>query len=186
MTAMTEMPRYKSHKTVWALQIGEGLTVHSDGSVTLPIVDPGYAPVTVERGVVARYMPMPGDYYVQYADGYKSISPRKAFLEGYKPEETPVGAPKLSPEHIEAQIVSVVSGRASVLFKDVPQSPDLQRITICLMTLRNGCVLVGQSACAAVENYDEHIGHQIAYDDAKRQIWALEGYLLRERLSARS
>jgi len=26
---------------------------------------------------------MPGDYYVVYEDGYKSISPAKAFEEGY-------------------------------------------------------------------------------------------------------
>jgi hypothetical protein len=89
MNASIEMPRYKSHKQVWALQIGEGLEVHSDGSVTLPIVDAGYEPVTVEKAVVQRYMPMPGDFYVVYADGYKSISPRKAFLDGYKLEESP-------------------------------------------------------------------------------------------------
>jgi hypothetical protein len=81
--AAMEMPKYRSHKEVWALKIGEGLTVNPDGSVTLPIVDPGYAPVTVEKGVVGRYMPMPGDYYVVYSDGYKSISPAKAFEEGY-------------------------------------------------------------------------------------------------------
>jgi hypothetical protein len=82
--ALMQMPRYKSHKQVWALQIGEGLKVNPDGSVVLPIVDSGYEPVTVERGVVQRYMPMPGDFYVVYEDGYKSISPRKAFLEGYE------------------------------------------------------------------------------------------------------
>lgn len=81
--ASMEMPRYQSHKKVWALKIGEGLKVNPDGSVVLPIVDPGYAPVTVEAGVVSRYMPMPGDYYVVYDDGYKSISPAKAFEEGY-------------------------------------------------------------------------------------------------------
>ena len=84
-----EMPRYKSHKTVWALKIGEGIKVNPDGSAELPIADEGYAPVVVEKGVISRYVPMPGDYYVQYADGYKSISPAKAFEEGYKREESP-------------------------------------------------------------------------------------------------
>lgn len=81
--AARAMPKYRSHKEVWALKIGEGIVVNPNGSVILPIVDPGYAPVTVEAAVVGRYMPMPGDYYVVYSDGYKSISPAKAFEEGY-------------------------------------------------------------------------------------------------------
>lgn len=83
MGSSKEMPRYQSHKKVWALKIGEGITVAADGSVTLPIIDPGYEPVTVSKEVVARYLPMPGDYYVVYDDGYKSISPAKAFEDGY-------------------------------------------------------------------------------------------------------
>lgn len=83
IAASAEMPKYRSHKEVWALKVGEGLKVNPDGSVTLQIIDPGYAPVTVAKEVVSRYMPMPGDYYVVYADGYQSISPAKAFEEGY-------------------------------------------------------------------------------------------------------
>lgn len=81
--AQAEMPRYQSHKKVWALKIGEGITVHRDGSATFNIADAGFAPVTVEAGVISRYVPMPGDYYVVYDDGYKSISPAKAFEDGY-------------------------------------------------------------------------------------------------------
>lgn len=50
------------------------------GSVS---VDEGYAIVTLPADMWSRYKPVAGDYYVQYADGYKSFSPRKAFLEGY-------------------------------------------------------------------------------------------------------
>ena len=78
-----QMPRYRCHKEVHALKIGEGLVVNSDGSTTLPILDDGFAPVTVEPGVVSRYVPMPGDYLVVYEDGYRSISPAKAFEDGY-------------------------------------------------------------------------------------------------------
>src|SRR6185312_6542709 len=92
-------------------------------------------------------------------------------------------APRLTPKHIDDQIVSVVSGRASVLFGDSPHSAALECLTICVVTLKNGFTLVGKSACASPENYDEHIGRQIAYDDARKQIWALEGYLLRSKLA---
>lgn len=93
-------------------------------------------------------------------------------------------APRLTPQMIDDQIVSAVSGRASVLFKDVPHSEAMQCLTLCVMTLKNGYTLVGKSACASPENYDEHIGRQIAYEDARKQIWALEGYALRNKLAA--
>jgi hypothetical protein len=43
----------------------------------------GYAPVCLPYEMFSRYKPIVGDFYVVYADGYKSFSPRKAFLEGY-------------------------------------------------------------------------------------------------------
>lgn len=33
--------------------------------------------------IFARYMPIPGDFYVVYSDGYSSFSPKAAFVEGY-------------------------------------------------------------------------------------------------------
>lgn len=78
-----EMPKYRSHKTVWALQIAEGLEVLPDGSCKLPFTNPRYAPQVVSKEVISRYIPLPGDYLVVYNDGYKSISPRAAFEDGY-------------------------------------------------------------------------------------------------------
>jgi len=54
--------------------------------------------------------------------------------------------------------------------------------TICVLTLQNGFTVVGKSACAEPANFNRELGQKIAYDDAVRQIWALEGYLLKERL----
>lgn len=72
-----EMPRYVSHKKVWALEID---TVNGH---RLTFRDKGYAPILCDGAMFSRYTPVAGDYYVQYDDGYKSFSPRKAFLEGY-------------------------------------------------------------------------------------------------------
>jgi len=72
-----EMPRYQSHKKVWALKIA------SVNGHRLTFADEGYAPLLVDAPMFARYTPVPGDYYVVYDDGYKSISPAKAFEEGY-------------------------------------------------------------------------------------------------------
>lgn len=92
-------------------------------------------------------------------------------------------APRLTPQHIDDQIVSERWGRASELFNE-PNSVPLQCLTVCVVTLRNGFTLVGKSACASPENFDLEIGGKIARDDARKQIWALEGYLLRSKLAA--
>ena len=99
-------------------------------------------------------------------------------------QEKGLNAPRLTPDHIDAQIVSEVSGRASELFKGAPISKELECLTICVLTLKNGFTIVGKSACASPENYDAALGHKIAREDARKQIWALEGYLLRSKLAA--
>ena len=53
---------------------------------------------------------------------------------------------------------------------------------MCALTLRNGYIVTGESAAASPENFDESIGRKIACRKAYDQIWALEGYLLRQRL----
>ena len=79
-----QMPRYKCHKVVSALKIGEGpIEVQENGDAIFPIADGGFAPLLIENATTMRYFPSPGDYFVVYEDGYKSISPRKAFEEGY-------------------------------------------------------------------------------------------------------
>lgn len=55
-------------------------------------------------------------------------------------------------------------------------------LTICVLTLVNGFTVVGKSACASPENYNKEIGEKVAFDDAFRQIWPLEGYLLKQEL----
>jgi hypothetical protein len=83
--ASMEMPRYVSHKQVWALEIDQiAPSTEAGGQALLSFRDKGYAPIFAAAEMFSRYQPVPGDFYVQYADGYKSFSPRKAFLEGYK------------------------------------------------------------------------------------------------------
>lgn len=55
--------------------------------------------------------------------------------------------------------------------------------TSCLLTLKNGFTVHGESACASPENFDAELGAKIAKDNAVDKIWMLEGYLLKERLS---
>lgn len=84
-----------------------------------------------------------------------------------------LNAPRLTPSLIDAAIAS----------EDYHVFPGTT-VTVAALTLRNGFVVVGKSASASPENFDTEIGRKIARDDARNQIWALEGYLLREKLAA--
>ena len=84
----TEMPKYKSHKEVWALKIEKVIDPtepnnESDGSRLLLFVDKRYAPMRVKHEYVRKHNPQEGGYYVRYKDGYESWSPAEAFEEGY-------------------------------------------------------------------------------------------------------
>lgn len=94
-----------------------------------------------------------------------------------------LNAPRLNPEHINSQIVAEYYGRASEMWKDAPGHPSLECLTICVLVLKNGYMVTGESACASPENYDRDIGIKIARDNARNKIWALEGYVLKNRLA---
>jgi Phage protein (N4 Gp49/phage Sf6 gene 66) family len=55
-------------------------------------------------------------------------------------------------------------------------------VTVCCLTLRNGYSVIGESAAVSPENFDAEIGRKVARAGARDKIWALEGYLLKQRL----
>jgi hypothetical protein len=56
-------------------------------------------------------------------------------------------------------------------------------MTLCILTTDNGYIVIGKSVPADPDNYDQELGKKFAKEDAIRQLWPLEAYLLRERLS---
>lgn len=84
-----------------------------------------------------------------------------------------LNAPRLNPEMIDAAITSEQ-------YHVFPGTT----MTVCALTLRNGYIVTGESAAASPENFDKEIGRKIARENARNKIWALEGYLLREKLAA--
>jgi hypothetical protein len=52
------------------------------------------------------------------------------------------------------------------------------------MEMKNGFTFVGKAAPADPRNYDRGVGERYAYEDAFKQVWSYEGYMLREILSA--
>lgn len=69
----------------------------------------------------------------------------------------------------------------AIVAEDYHVFPDTA-LTVCCLTLRNGFTVTGESACASPENFDAETGRFFAREKARDKIWALEGYLLRQRL----
>lgn len=59
----------------------------------------------------------------------------------------------------------------------------LTLLTFCVLLLRNGFTVTGESACASPENFDAEIGRKIARQNAVQKIWPLMGYELRSQLA---
>lgn len=74
-------PAYVSHKKVHAAQIVGVGPKNEKGEIELFFSST--ESLTVDEKMTARYHPTVGDYVVTYADGYRSISPKAAFEEGY-------------------------------------------------------------------------------------------------------
>lgn len=117
-------------------------------------------------------------------------------------------APRITPADIEANIASEhyftaqhgVEGAMAklelhqrhadtdTLTKAAPVIPyqSLSMLTFCVLVLRNGFTVTGESACASPENFDAEIGRKIARMNAGQKIWPLMGYALKQRLSEQS
>ena len=59
----------------------------------------------------------------------------------------------------------------------------LTLLTFCVIELRNGFTVTGESAFASPENFDVDIGRKIARQDAINKVWSLMGYELRSKLA---
>ena len=61
--------------------------------------------------------------------------------------------------------------------------PQLSLLTLCVLVLKNGFTVTGESACASPENFDAEIGRKIARQNAVQKIWPLLGFRLRDKLA---
>ena len=108
-------------------------------------------------------------------------------------------AARITPADIEANIASehyftARDGRRGALAdgtyvgREKPQMDDadlasLDLLTFCVLVLRNGFTVTGESACASPENFDAEIGRNIARQNAVSKVWPLMGYELRSKFA---
>ena len=97
-------------------------------------------------------------------------------------------APRITLADIEANIAAehyFTAGQALTALQH-PVSDSLNLLTFCVLVLRSGFTVTGESACASPENFDAEIGRKIARQNAVAKVWPLMGYELRSRLHARA
>lgn len=100
-------------------------------------------------------------------------------------------APRITLNDIELNIASEqyftaaqgVSGAANQIHDPNERGP-LSLLTICVLVLKNGFTVTGESACASPENFDAEVGRKIAREAAVQKVWPLMGYALKEHLAA--
>ena len=106
-------------------------------------------------------------------------------------QEKGLTAPRVTPEDLKANIVSEHYFTARDGCEGEcggnggPYPIELGLLTICVLVLRNGFTVTGESACASPENFDAEIGKKIARENAEQKIWPLMGYHLKQQLSER-
>lgn len=103
------------------------------------------------------------------------------------------GYPRVTIEQIESKIAKEYyfsaldgamyeAGHLDGNYERITDHESLSLMTFCVLVLHNGHKIAGQSACVSAKNYDAALGRKYAREDAIRQMWPLEGYLLSENL----
>ena len=112
-----------------------------------------------------------------------------------------MSAPRVTPADIEANIAAEIystgldcaaeaAGDARGVFNRIKPDVDLtvvndslRLLTFCVLVLRNGFTVTGESACASPENCDAELGRKIARANAVNKMWPLMGYALKDKLA---
>ena len=105
-------------------------------------------------------------------------------------------APRVTPADIEAEIASehyftAADGQVGAVARstiedawDVAADAPLELLTFCVLVLKNGFTVTGESACVSRENFDAEIGRKVARENAISKMWPLLGSALKDKLHA--
>lgn len=98
-------------------------------------------------------------------------------------------APRITPADLEATITNAYYFTAREGCEGAHPTGggtyhvSLGLLTFCVLVLRNGYTVTGESACASPENFDAALGKKIARENAKQKLWPLMGYALCNELA---
>jgi len=100
-------------------------------------------------------------------------------------------APRVTPADLESNIESehyftagqaVGEVRSHDMQTAVSTCQALDLLTFCVLVLKNGFTVTGESACASPENFDAELARKIARQKAIAKVWLLMSYELKCRL----
>jgi hypothetical protein len=109
--------------------------------------------------------------------------------------------PRITPADIEANIASehyftaregvlgmlAADGVPATAYEQANAAPAaLGLLTFCVLVLRNGFTVTGESACASPKNFRADIGRRVARENAISKVWPLLGFRLRDQIAAQS
>lgn len=129
--------------------------------------------------------PSSGGAFIRFKEEVKKMDIEKEI------QDKGLTAPRVTPQDLQDNIASVHYFTAGQAVKSVEPDdyvyftaePHLRMLTFCVLVLKNGFTVTGESACASPENFDAEIGRKIARANAEQKIWPLMGYALKENLS---
>ncbi|WP_308411477.1 Gp49 family protein [Alicycliphilus denitrificans] len=112
------------------------------------------------------------------------IDPGPDFLEREIQAKASTG-PRVTPADIEAEIACEHHFTAGQALEALghPVHASMSLLTFCVLVLRNGFTVTGESACASPENFNAEIGRRIARENAVNKVWPLLGFRLRDKLA---
>ena len=98
--------------------------------------------------------------------------------------------PRITRDDLETSIVreeyftaeNGVNGELATRSDLQRDAANLRLLTFCVLVLKNGFLVTGESACASPENFDAESGRKIARENAVQKLWPLLGYQLKTTL----
>jgi hypothetical protein len=104
-------------------------------------------------------------------------------------QEKGLSAPRVTPADIEENIRGEyyflarqgVNGNGEGIEVTEEDHVALSLLTFCILVLKNGFTVSGESACVSIDNFDAEIGKKVAKANAISKVWPLMGYALKEK-----
>lgn len=131
-------------------------------------VAPRVTPADIEAAIVS-------EHYFTAADGFRL----HWLIEDHPKHDTRASVYDIASN---VNVRSYASTCASIDATAGTPQP-LSLLTFCVLVLRNGFTVTGESACASPENFNSEIGRRIARENAVSKVWPLLGYALKEKLA---
>lgn len=175
--------------------------VHSDRTVNLSVVDhigqsfgrTNVVLLSVAEGTkaapgYAQWMPYQKGQAAKTEAPVDALTALLGSITQRQADPVPMSAaPRVTLEHIESLIESeryftAANGAAAAGYTMQSDDDDMRRLTFCVLALRNGFTITGQSIPQVGAEFGAERGRKQARENAISQIWPLELYLLKQRL----